>query len=61
MEASDIEDKNLILRVLEMYSDPMKREAFRHQSYVGLVATRTISGKGAAGYAEAVAITAKLI
>lgn len=26
MEASDIADKNLILRVLEMYSDPMKRE-----------------------------------
>ena len=26
MEASDITDKNLILRVLEMYSDPMKRE-----------------------------------
>jgi tetratricopeptide (TPR) repeat protein len=26
MEASDIADKSLILRVLEMYSDPMKRE-----------------------------------
>ena len=26
MEASDIEDKNLILRVLEMYADPVKRE-----------------------------------
>lgn len=26
MEASDIADKNLILRVLEMYSDPVKRE-----------------------------------
>lgn len=27
MEASDIEDKNLIIRVLEMYQDPVKREA----------------------------------
>ncbi len=26
MEASDIKDKNLILRVLEMYNEPMKRE-----------------------------------
>ena len=26
MQASDIEDKNLILRVLEMYSDKNKRE-----------------------------------
>lgn len=26
MEASDIQDKNLILRVLEMYADPVKRE-----------------------------------
>ncbi len=26
MEESDIEDKNLILRVLEMYADPVKRE-----------------------------------
>ncbi|MEE2524811.1 type II 3-dehydroquinate dehydratase [Hyphobacterium sp. HN65] len=54
--------KTVSIPVIEVHiSDPEKREAFRHQSYVGLVANRTISGKGAAGYAEAVAIAAKLI
>lgn len=54
--------KTVSIPVIEVHiSEPKQREAFRHQSYVGLVANRTISGKGAAGYAEAVAIAAELI
>lgn len=54
--------KAVSIPVIEVHiSDPKSREAFRHESYVGLVATQTVSGKGAAGYAEAVAIAAKLI
>lgn len=34
-------------------SDPKKREAFRHVSYIEPVAKIHISGKGAAGYTEA--------
>lgn len=35
-------------------SEPQKREAFRHISYIEPVAKIHISGKGAAGYAEAI-------
>ncbi len=54
--------KTVSIPVIEVHiSDPMTREAFRHQSYVGMIAAKTISGRGAAGYAEAVEIAAKLI
>lgn len=40
--------------VVEVHlSDPKKRESFRHHSYVTPVAKAVISGKGTAGYAEA--------
>jgi 3-dehydroquinate dehydratase-2 len=54
--------KTVSIPVIEVHiSDPKSREAFRHISYVERVAARTVSGKGAAGYAEAVEIAAKLI
>lgn len=34
-------------------SDPMEREEFRHISYVGMYAVKTIKGKGILGYLEA--------
>ena len=34
-------------------SDPLQREEFRHISYVGLYAVKTIKGKGVNGYIEA--------
>ena len=34
-------------------SDPCQREEFRHISYVGLYAVKTIKGKGVNGYIEA--------
>jgi 3-dehydroquinate dehydratase-2 len=43
------------LPVIEVHlSDPKTREAFRHHSYIESVAARSIVGKGAAGYVEAV-------
>jgi 3-dehydroquinate dehydratase-2 len=54
--------KAISIPVIEVHvSEPMKREKFRHTSYVGMIAAETVSGRGAAGYAEAVAIAAKLI
>jgi len=54
--------KALSIPVIEVHiSDPKQRENFRHNSYVGMIAAETVSGRGAAGYAEAVAIAAKLI
>lgn len=54
--------KTVSIPVIEVHiSDPSTREPFRHQSYVGLVAARTIAGRGAAGYVEAVEIAASLI
>jgi 3-dehydroquinate dehydratase II len=54
--------KALSIPVIEVHiSDPRQREDFRHLSYVGMIAAETVSGRGAAGYAEAVAIAAKLI
>lgn len=41
--------------VIEVHiTDPKKREAFRHHSYIERVAAKTIAGKGATGYVEAV-------
>ncbi|WP_421791438.1 type II 3-dehydroquinate dehydratase [Hyphobacterium sp.] len=54
--------KTVSIPIIEVHiSNPKEREAFRHQSYVGLVATHTIAGRGASGYAEAIEIAAKLI
>jgi 3-dehydroquinate dehydratase-2 len=54
--------KAVSIPVIEVHiSDPKSREAFRHVSYVEPAAARSIAGKGAAGYAEAVAVAAKLI
>ncbi len=54
--------KAISIPVIEVHiSDPAQREEFRHTSYVGMIAAETVSGRGAAGYAEAVAIAAKLI
>lgn len=41
--------------VIEVHiTDPKKREAFRHHSYIERLAAKTIAGKGAKGYVEAV-------
>lgn len=41
--------------IIEVHiTDPKKREAFRHHSYIERVAAKTIAGKGAKGYVEAV-------
>ncbi|GJL97614.1 MAG: 3-dehydroquinate dehydratase [Hyphobacterium sp.] len=54
--------KTISIPVIEVHiSDPAQREKFRQTSYVGMIAAETVSGRGAAGYAEAVAIAAKLI
>jgi len=50
------------LPVIEVHlSDPKIREPFRHLSYIESVAAETISGKGAAGYVEAVGAMARLL
>ncbi len=47
--------KLLSAPVVEVHiSDPKKREAFRHHSYIEPLAAHTIAGQGAAGYAEAI-------
>ena len=46
--------------VVEVHlSDPKTREPFRHHSYITPLAAAVISGKGAAGYAEALAFFCK--
>ena len=48
--------------VIELHvSDPMAREPFRHHSYVALAARASISGKGVAGYAQAVDAAHRLL
>ncbi len=47
--------------VIEVHlSDPHKREAFRHVSYVGMAARECIAGHGAASYTLALDVAAKL-
>lgn len=47
--------------VVEVHiSDIHAREAFRHHSYVGLVADGHVIGKGVAGYAEALQLVDRL-
>jgi 3-dehydroquinate dehydratase-2 len=53
--------KAITVPVIEVHiSDPAKREEFRHFSYVGLVAAKTIAGLGAKGYSLALDVAAKL-
>ena len=43
--------KSIRTPVVEVHlSDPMKREEFRHVSYVGMAAAKSITGQGAKGY-----------
>lgn len=54
--------KAVNLPVIEVHlSDPKTREAFRHHSYIEPLARKTIVGKGAAGYVEAVEAMAGLL
>jgi 3-dehydroquinate dehydratase-2 len=53
--------KSIRVPVIEVHlSDPMKREAFRHVSYVGMAAVATFSGHGADSYTLALDAAAKL-
>lgn len=46
--------KSISVPVIEVHiSDPTTREPFRHLSYIGMGAARTIQGMGAAGYVRA--------
>lgn len=46
--------KILNIPIVEVHlSDPATREPFRHHSYIASVAAKVITGKGPAGYAEA--------
>jgi 3-dehydroquinate dehydratase-2 len=48
--------------VIEVHlSDPEKREDFRHFSYISLIATKVIKGKGPAGYVEAIDALSTLV
>ena len=50
------------LPVVEVHiSDPKTREPFRHQSYIEALAAKTIAGRGAAGYTEAIHFLANFI
>ena len=47
--------------VIEVHiSDPMTREEFRHISYVGMAAKKTVQGLGAKGYVAALEAAAEL-
>ena len=47
--------------VIEVHlSDPLQREAFRHRSYVGMAAARTVQGLGARSYLVALDAVAEL-
>ena len=53
--------KAIALPVIEVHlSNPHKREAFRHRSYVGSAAMATIAGFGAASYTLALQAVAAL-
>ena len=54
--------KSIKVPVIEVHlSDPMKREAFRHHSYVSLRADAVMAGFGTHGYALALRHAARLI
>ena len=53
--------KSIKVPVIEVHlSDPMKREAFRHISYVGMVAHSCFAGHGAKSYELALDAAARL-
>jgi 3-dehydroquinate dehydratase-2 len=53
--------KSITTPVIEVHiSDPSKREEFRHVSYVGMAATKTIQGLGVKGYLVALDFAAEL-
>jgi 3-dehydroquinate dehydratase II len=53
--------KSIKVPVIEVHlSDPHKREAFRHISYVGMAATACFAGHGAKSYTLALDAAAKL-
>lgn len=48
--------------IIEVHlSEPKNREPFRHHSFIEAVAKQTISGKGAAGYIQAIDAIAALV
>ncbi len=54
--------KTLEIPVIELHlSNPSRREAFRHRSYVALGATAVIAGLGPLGYELAVDAAARMI
>ncbi|KTE05099.1 type II 3-dehydroquinate dehydratase [Sphingopyxis sp. H115] len=53
--------KSIKVPVIEVHlSDPMKREAFRHLSYVGMAAVQHFAGHGADSYTLALDAAARL-
>jgi 3-dehydroquinate dehydratase-2 len=53
--------KSIQVPVVEVHlSDPMKRDPFRHVSYVGMAAVASFAGHGAKSYALALDAAAKL-
>jgi 3-dehydroquinate dehydratase-2 len=53
--------KSIRTPVIEVHlSDPMKREQFRHVSYIGMAAVRSITGLGIKGYLVALDFAAEL-
>jgi 3-dehydroquinate dehydratase-2 len=53
--------KSIRTPVIEVHlSDPMKREEFRHVSYIGMAAVRSITGMGIKGYLVALDFAAEL-
>jgi len=47
--------------VIEVHlSDPLKREEFRHVSYIGMAAVKSITGLGSRGYLAALDFAAEL-
>jgi 3-dehydroquinate dehydratase-2 len=53
--------KSIVTPVIEVHlSNPHKREAFRHKSYVGMAARATVAGLGAASYVAALEAAAAL-
>lgn len=48
--------------IIEIHnSDPMKREKFRHISYIEPLAAKVIKGKGAKGYTEALTYLSSIL
>ncbi len=53
--------KSITTPVIEIHlSDPLQREEFRHISYIGMAAVRTITGLGPDGYIVALEAAADL-